>query len=169
MGPLASLSATGTIGVTTLKVGTSLADAKDVPAKVPDQYSVGGVFAESGALFSGTWRTLSLGVTNTSPTLLWLIEGTKGQLRVQVDADAGGVGSFPHVSSPAALFVNGERIALEEENAQFGGNVGRAWAEYARGAVGKYPTFEDALVLKKHVEAIKKSLDQGAKVVVQDM
>ncbi|KZV75187.1 NAD(P)-binding protein [Peniophora sp. CONT] len=168
LGPLASLSATGTISIPTIKVGKSEADSKDVQAKVPDQYSIGGVFADSGALFSGSWRTLPLGATNTAPTLLWLIEGTKGQLRVQVDADVP-VGGFPHVLPPKVLFVNGEKIELEEENSQFGGNTGKAWAEYARGAEGEYPTFADALVLKKHVEAVKKSMAEGVRVAVNDV
>ena len=136
-------------------------------AELPDQYSVGGVF-ESGALFSGVWRSLALGATNTGPTLVWLIDGSKGQLRIQLDSTAAG-GGFPHVQPPPSLFLNGEQIALEKENAEFGGNTGRAWAEYARGNKGSYPTFEDALVVKQHVEAIKESASKGGKVTVSDV
>ena len=53
LGPLDSLSATGVIAIPTVKVGSFVSDpaAKEVPATHPDQYSVSGVFAESGALF----------------------------------------------------------------------------------------------------------------------
>ncbi|VDC01527.1 unnamed protein product [Peniophora sp. CBMAI 1063] len=169
LGPLSSLSAVGSVGVPIIKVGESPEDpnAKDVEAKVPDQYSVSGVF-ESGALFSGSWRTLPITATNTAPVLLWLIEGSKGQLRVEVGAEQPG-GSFPQVWLPTALFVNGEKIELQEENEQLGGNTGRAWAEYARGEEGQYATLEDALLLRKHVEAIKKSMVKGIRVSVNDM
>ncbi|KZV66375.1 NAD-binding Rossmann fold oxidoreductase [Peniophora sp. CONT] len=173
LGPLVSLSATGVIAIPTVKVGTSVSDPalKEVPATLPDQYSVSGVFAESGALFTGSWRSLALGAKSTEPTLLWFIDGSKGQLRVQIDPDSseGLGGAFPHISPPVALFVNGETISLEEENAELGGNVGRAWAAYARGAEGEYPTFEDAHVLKQHIEAVKKSAEVGTRISVGDL
>ncbi|KZV59912.1 NAD-binding Rossmann fold oxidoreductase [Peniophora sp. CONT] len=169
LGPLASLSAVSTIGIPVIKVGESPMDpkAKSVQAKVPDQYAVSGTF-ESGALFSGSWRTIPIDTKNTTPTLVWLIEGSKGQLRVETSADTP-VGGFPHFVPPVALFFNGEKIALEEENAQFGGATGRAWVEYARGDEGEYPTFEDALLLRKHVEAVKRSMVEGIRVPVNDV
>ena len=78
-------------------------------------------------------------------------------------------GSFPHVWAPAAWFVNGEKMELEEENERLGGNTGKAWAEYARGKAGEYPTFEDGLDLRKHVEAVKRSIAAGVRVRVNDM
>ena len=46
-------------------------------------------------------------------------------------------------------------------------NSGRAFMEFAKqDGKGIYPTFEDALVLHKHVEAIRRSLGEGRKIDV---
>ncbi|VDC04717.1 unnamed protein product [Peniophora sp. CBMAI 1063] len=170
VGPLASLSATGVTTIPTVKVGVSPDDeaAKIVSATQPDQYGVNGVFAKSGALFSGTWCTRPLESKTTSPVLLWTISGTKGQIHVRIGSDAF-CGEAPHVYPPEAIFLNEERVSLEEANAEFGGTAGRAWAEYARGEDGEYPTFEDALIVKQHVEALKRGVVEGRRMIASDM
>ena len=87
---------------------------------------------------------------------------------MNIGADIFG-GETRHIYPPTTLLVKGEKISLEEENAMFGGTAGRAWTEYARGREGEYPTFDDAPIVKQHIEALKRSVKAGKRIVVSDM
>jgi predicted dehydrogenase len=165
LGPLETVSVNATTSLAEIIVGAAPDDpgAKRVPARAPDQYAVAGALA-SGALFSGTWRALATG-PHGGPALLFVIDGSEGQIRVQSDNPGAG---FPQVFPPDEMWVNGEKISLEEENKAMGPTA-RAWAEFAKGEEGEYPGLEDAVLLRRQVEAIKKAAETGRKVLVSDI
>ncbi|KAI0028694.1 NAD-binding Rossmann fold oxidoreductase [Vararia minispora EC-137] len=169
LGPLTTINASAVKTVSEIVVGPApgakLGDegVYTVPAQAPDQYGVSGVFT-SGALFVGSWRALSGGPFG-GPALLWTIDGTDGQIRVESEVPTAG---FPQIFAPSELFVNGERVDLAEENEGMP-MTGRAWAEFAKGAEGEYPTLDDALLLRKQVEAIKVAAETGNRVQVSSI
>ena len=65
-------------------------------------------------------------------------------------------------------YVNGEEIDVSGEN-EAETMTARAWRAYAEGRDGDYPTLEDAVVLKQQVEAIRKAVKSGEKVLVADV
>ncbi|KAI0316580.1 hypothetical protein OF83DRAFT_1126117 [Amylostereum chailletii] len=172
LGPLASVSATTATTIPTVKVAAS-ADAPDaesqfVPVQVPDQWAFTGTLADSGALLTASWRTLASAppAQNALPPLTFVVEGTKGQIRVESDRSLA-----PQVHGVERVFLNGAPVDLAAENAVLGSSTGRAWAEFAKGADagGVYPTFEDAVGLHQHVEAIKVSAREGRRVEVSQV
>jgi len=167
LGPLSSLSAIATTATPEITLGPSFGATEGLrtaAATFPDQYAVSGAFsAHAGALFSGTWRALAA-MPSGGPSLVWEVDGTQGRIRVE---SAHPVGGFPHVFAPDKIVINGEEIDVSAENAV--PPTARAWTAFAENKKGTYPTLADALVLQQHVEAIKKSVELGKKVVVADM
>jgi predicted dehydrogenase len=140
-------------------------------AQMPDQVAVSGTFAASGALFSGTWRTPKVSpstkVTEAGKSMtsfIWHIIGTNGQISVEDDAIPSGLST----SGPKTVIVNGQSVDLSRENAEMS-STARQFAEFAKGDEGVYATFEDALVLHQHIEAIKQSAKEGRRVAVSEM
>ena len=127
---------------------------RDVPLTSHDQMSVSGVLA-SGAYASIHFRGGSYKGTN----LLWEVEGTHGELQVK-----GPMGhlqmSFPKLY---ASFDGGDlqEIPINDEQATHV-NVGRAYDEFAKEG-GQYPTWEDAVIRHRMIEAIYKSAKSGMK------
>lgn len=169
LGPIHSLNASSATAFPEIKIAPS-ADAKPgdegvkiVPSKVPDQYALTGVL-ESGALISGAWRTPGSAAPD-SPTLIWLIDGTEGQIRIESTQSTGGFANF----SPAErAWLNGELSDLTEENKATSA-TGLAWEAFANKKEGEYPTFEHAVVVHQHVEAMRVSAREGRKVVVAEI
>ena len=83
-----------------------------------------------------------------------------------------GLGSFIHVGHPK-LVVKGETVPFDGPGEpSIGTNVGRAWAEYAKGVdargepVGRYATFEDAVRVERVLHAIRRSADEGRRITL---
>lgn len=165
LGPLSSLTAAAATTIPEITLGSTFGATeglRSVPAQSPDQYAIAGTFADSGALFSGTWRALSA-MPSGGSGLIWLIDGTAGHARVEFAHPLGG---FPHIVCPDKLVLNGEEIDLGAENDAGGPMTARAWAAYANGSTGEWPTLTDAVVLRQHIESIKQSLSLGKKIDV---
>jgi hypothetical protein len=95
------------------------------------------------------------------PTLLWLIDGTDGQIRIEVSLPTG---SVPHVYPPVEVFLNGQAIDLSTENTV--PPFAAAWKAFAENKKDMYPTLSDAVMLKQHLDAIKQGVVSGGKVLV---
>lgn len=168
-GPLSSLSATsGKWQETTTTIGDDRQPLKDVaPIKYlePDLWSVSGSLAlHPGAIFSGTWRSglpVSDGPHKGRPSLILLIDGSEGYIRVE----ASGIseGQLHIAGAGGRLWLNGEEQQLNDDPLMVG-NTGRNWAEYAKGREGDYPTWDDAIVIHKHLDAIEQSAATGNRV-----
>lgn len=127
---------------------------RDIPLTSHDQMSV------SGVLTSGAYASVHLrGGSYKGTNLLWEVEGTNGELQVR-----GSTGhlqmSFPtlHASFDGEDMIE---IKLHDEQAAHV-NVGRAYDEFAKEG-GVYPTWEDAVVRHRMIEAIYKSAETGTK------
>lgn len=171
VGPLSSLSATsGKWLDTTIPLGDDNQPLKDVePSKhtEPDHQSVSGsLVSHPGAVFTGIWRggiPATGAVDATRPSLYLLIDGSEGFIR----AEATGVmdGQLHIIGAGAKVWLNGEEQKLAEDPPVVG-NTSRNWTEYAKGPEGEYPTWEDAVVLHKHIDAIQRSAKDGKRVTL---
>ncbi|CAF0867621.1 unnamed protein product [Adineta steineri] len=127
---------------------------RNVPLTSHDQMSVSGVLT-SGAYASAHFR----GGTHKGTNLLWEVEGTHGEL--QIKGPSGHIQmSFPTLHAS----FDGEdmtEITIEDEHATHV-NVGRAYEEFAK-PDGVYPTWEDAVIRHRMIEAIYKSAQTGTK------
>ncbi|CAF0921690.1 unnamed protein product [Adineta ricciae] len=125
---------------------------REEPMTSHDQMSV------SGLLTSGAYASIHLrGGSYKGTNLLWEVEGTQGELQIR------GTTGHLQLSSPT-LFAsfNGEdltEIKLDEEHGAHV-NVGRAYDEFAK-KDGIYPSWEDAVVRHRMIEAIYKSAQTG--------
>jgi predicted dehydrogenase len=127
---------------------------RDIPLTSHDQMSV------SGVLTSGAYASVHLrGGSYKGTNLLWEVEGTHGEL--QVTGPTGHLQlSFPTLY---ASFDGGdlEEIPLHDEQATYV-NVGRAYDEFAK-KDGLYPTWDDAVVRHRMIDAIYRSAQTGTK------
>lgn len=140
-----------------------------VPSLQPDQYSLIGNLKGSDALFTAAWRggiptTGDENANKQRPSLTWIIDGDQGWIRME---SKGPMGPFMHVNGLQEVLVNGDLMEIEKGELN---NSGRAFVEFAKEeGKGVYPTFEDAVVVHKHIEAIKKSLKEGRKIEVDSL
>ncbi|KZW03428.1 NAD(P)-binding protein [Exidia glandulosa HHB12029] len=162
LGPLASVSASSARMFNTVDFLST--DGKPygntAPNVVPDNYSFSGPLRDhDGALFSGIWRH---GIPNDAgrPTLIFLIDGDKGYIKIEsCDLSANVV----HVVSPSKIVLNGEEHKIED---QMFGNIQRNWEAFAKGESGTWPTFDDAVDVYKHLDAIERSSEEGRRIDV---
>ncbi|THH18210.1 hypothetical protein EW146_g2745 [Bondarzewia mesenterica] len=165
LGPLSSISATSAQMFNEIKFVDS--DGKPTgettKAVFPDQFAFSGILKDHGAILTATWRG---GITSTKesdrnrPTLIWLIDGEDGHIRVESYHVAG---SLVNIFSPEKVYLNGEEVSVGDGQ-DSAGNIEKNWAEFAKGKEGSYPTFEDAVVVYKHVDAIETSAREGRRV-----
>jgi len=73
--------------------------------------------------------------------------------------DLQGAGVFFNVFDPK-LYLNGELVEIDGHGGVIE-NLGRAWAEFAKGADGKYATIEDAVKNRQLLAAIARSGKEG--------
>ncbi|OBZ74331.1 hypothetical protein A0H81_05768 [Grifola frondosa] len=134
-------------------------DERGVKSNSADQLAFTGILRDSGAILTATWRggisTTTLSDKGT-PSLLWIIDGDKGHIRVESTAPTG---IFLQSFMPDKVFLNGEEVNVLEEDTL--SNTGRAFEEFAKGSEGIYPTFDDAVVFKRHVDAFARSAKEG--------
>ncbi|CAF1371181.1 unnamed protein product, partial [Didymodactylos carnosus] len=127
---------------------------RDVPLTPHDRMSV------SGVLTSGAYALVRIrGGSYKDTNLLREIEGIHGELQVR------GSTGLMQLSSPTlcASFDGGdmEEITPQDEQGALV-NAGRAYDEFAKKG-GLYPTWEDAVVRHRMIEAIYKSAETGTK------
>lgn len=164
LGDFASLSATGVSHYPISAVidgSTGKPTGETRPSTSgPDHFSVTGTL-KSGVLANLTWRGGIKGTTPGRLVLLWEIDGEEGSIRLQSSELWG---SFIPISNPE-LFVNGEKVEVEESKEGVVGMVSKNWAEFAKGdAEGRHATIDDAVRIKRLVEAIDESLETGTRV-----
>lgn len=157
LGPFTSVSATLAVQYPTAELGDQLGNpaGKPIPQSSPTQVAFSGTLA-SGVVASFHWRGGEDGGKADSP-LLWVIDGETGSIRVESDSPHG---AYVHIYDPE-LYVDGEKLELESDGLT---NPGRAWVEFAKGGVGDFPDLEDAVKLKRLLEAIKTSAREGKRV-----
>jgi len=167
LGPLASIfSTTAQLFEETQIFDGDRPTGETVKTQSPDQFAFSGVLRDSGAILNASWRS---GISCTKETdknratLIWIIDGEDGHIRVESTHLSGGA---IHVSPPLKVYLNGEEVSVFEGEDKLG-NTGRAWQEFAKGPEkGFYPTFDDAVVNYKYVDAIARSAKEGRRVDV---
>lgn len=65
------------------------------------------------------------------------------------------------------IWLNGELIKVDGEDGM--SSVARSFMEFAKGKESEYPTFEDAVLVHKHVEALKRSAAEGKKIEIDSL
>ncbi|KAF5368990.1 hypothetical protein D9758_002832 [Tetrapyrgos nigripes] len=165
VGDFQSVSATSTIRYpTSAIVGLDgKPTGETVTNKVPDHIAFSGILSSrdprsptSGALINVVWRA-GYKSTPGRQQFIWEIDGEEGSIRITEETVAAG---FVHVKDPK-VYLNGELVEVETG---LHGNIGSAWSEFAKGAEGVYPTIEDAVKLRRLLDAIQLSADTGKRV-----
>ncbi|KAH9918467.1 hypothetical protein B0H21DRAFT_827579 [Amylocystis lapponica] len=110
---------------------------------------------ESGAVLGFHYRggLEAMGGKAGKP-LVWTIDGEKGTVLLEEDPESKSMRTSRH-------YLNGEKVVIAPDGKT---NTGRAWAEFAKGPGGKYPTLDDAVQAKKIVNAIARSAEEGKKI-----
>ncbi|PPR05202.1 hypothetical protein CVT24_010302 [Panaeolus cyanescens] len=97
-------------------------------------------------------------------TVRWEIEGEKGHILLESENI---FGAFINVTSPR-LFLNGEEVAVlgvQSGASEAVGILVDQWKEYAKGEQeGKYATIDDAVILRRTLDAIAQSAREGKRV-----
>ena len=167
LGPLSSVSATSTQlfgDITVVDDVNFVPTGETVKNLSDDQYSYSGVLKNSGAILTVVMRggiTTSQETDNDKPTFIWLIDGDKGYIRVEA---TGARGSHIYIGLPVKVVLNGEVIDVSAEQ-NLPSIIGKSFEEFAKGpGEGIYPSFDDAVKVHKHVEAIIQSAKEGRRV-----
>jgi len=133
-------------------------ELKKVPKTSHDYLAV------SGTLLNGCITTIVYrnGASPTGKNLYWEINGTKGSLLME-----GSLG-FPNISHPTLKFASteeGSELQLIDVETPDGvaGNVGQAYEAFADCRDGDFPTFDNALIRHRMLEAIYESDRKGTR------
>ncbi|PBK79384.1 NAD(P)-binding protein [Armillaria gallica] len=162
LGPIDSISATAVVQHTSSQVvspdGTPTGEV--IPVDSPSQVAVTGTL-KSGAVISLHWRAGLETPSNVKAAtpLLWIIDGTKGSIRIESDHPWA---ALVEMYEPTHLWANGEEVKVEDDGKT---NEGRAWEEYLKGeGAGDYPNLQHAVKIKSIIDAIWRSAEGGVKV-----
>ncbi|KAH9926364.1 hypothetical protein B0H21DRAFT_839432, partial [Amylocystis lapponica] len=113
----------------------------------------------------GSWVSLSRGLEamggKAGKPLVWTIDGEKGTVLLEGDPESKVCG-YINEDEPT-LYLNGEKVVIAPDGKT---NTGRAWAEFAKGPGGKYPTLDDAVQAKKIVDAVARSAEEGKRIAI---
>ncbi|KAH9919222.1 NAD-binding Rossmann fold oxidoreductase, partial [Amylocystis lapponica] len=117
---------------------------------------------ESGAVLGFHYRggLEAMGGKAGKP-LVWTIDGEKGTVLLEGDPESKVCG-YINEDEPT-LYLNGEKVVIAPDGKT---NTGRAWAEFAKGPGGKYPTLDDAVQAKKIVDAVARSAEEGKRIAI---
>ena len=139
-----------------------------VSSDVPDLVSI------IGELDSGASMSISLRrgqQFKDSPGFLWNIHGELGEIRVTASSPA-----FVSLDAIVKVEVHSfakdevEEIKWEPHGASLpppARNIGALYEQFALGANGQYPDFDDAVKRHRYIEAVYKSSDEGKRVSYQ--
>ena len=157
LGEFTSLSATTAIRRTKTRV---IETGEEIPADTPDQIAVTGIL-ENGAVASAHFRGGTLPGTN----FLWEINGTKGD--IQITAPGASLAVF-ELSVKASKGENGplEELVIPAAynllpDASLGPIPTNTGQNYPLILSGHAPTFEDALIRHRMIDAIEDSAATG--------
>jgi len=126
-----------------------------VSPDAPDQIAFTGLF-KSGAISSSIIRG-GLPSTKGRKQFLWEIDGEEGSIRMEGD-DIGS--AFINMTNPK-LYVNGDLVEIPQVSGA-ADNVASAWEAFAKGE--GYATLDDAVHLRKLLDAIDRSSKEGIAV-----
>lgn len=159
LGEFTGLSATTATRRPTTKI---IETGEEVPLKIADQVAVTGIL-QNGAVANVHFRGGHLAGTN----FFWEINGTKGD--IQISAPGGSLAVFD-LTIKASTGENNTMEILEVPASynlvpdkfldRIPTNVGQNYQLIQQGIA---PTFEDALIRHRMIEAIEKSAETGAK------
>ncbi|KAK7027540.1 transcription regulator gal80 [Paramarasmius palmivorus] len=102
-------------------------------------------------------------LTEHGAGMFWVIDGEKGTLKIVADGMKGP--SF--LLAQPEVWVNGEKFDVEEDGEKE--RIAKNWERFADGKEGEYATVEDALKVKKVIEAVFVSGREGRRVSVEEV
>ncbi|EXJ54647.1 hypothetical protein A1O7_09988 [Cladophialophora yegresii CBS 114405] len=129
---------------------------RTVDNDTPDQVSI------TGTLLNGAVATIVYqgGQSPTEKGLYWEIRGTKGSLIIE--GPNGLLEMFPTTLKFVGQGGQPEEIETEVA-ADWAYNVDKAWDAFVSRGLGTVPTFEDALVRHRMIDAIHRSHEKGTR------
>lgn len=169
LGPFAEVTASGAIRYPT----GHFVDAEGKPTDRVFHSTVHDQISLSGILKDGVFASIHsrAGIACTGPRgagrrkLQWIIDGEDGTIELTNRESEGLMGPFMGFTEKD-VFLNGEKVVLEETEVDQLGNSGKAWLEFAKGEKGKYLTMDDAVRIHHVLDAALTSITEGKKVVL---
>lgn len=166
-GFLYALGATGFSSVSaTTKIAfpsATLTDADGQPTQTvtntnPDQVAFTGILRDLDAIVSINFRGGMKSVPGRGG-LTWTIDGEVGTIKLECQS------TLVNIFEPV-LTLNGEVVEVNAEGVfsakGMAGNIPREWNEFAKGS--GYSTIEDALEIKRIIDAVKCSAEMGKRI-----
>ena len=111
------------------------------------------------------------GLSTTGPrgrgrrVLQWIIDGEDGTIEVTNREDDRLQGVWIPMTGKD-VYINGDKLELEETEVDQLGSAGKAWLEFAK---GKYTTIDDAIRMHRVVDAALTSISTGKKITLWNM
>lgn len=154
LGDLDTVSATTTQHYTTVSVlgDGNKPTGKTATPDAPDQIAFTGLL-KSGAISSATFRA-GLPASQGRRQFLWEIDGEEGSIRLESDE----IGSFFINMRSPKLYLNGELVDVPQVSGP-SDNLTSAWEAFAKG--DGYATLEDALRIRRILDAVTQSAQEG--------
>lgn len=169
LGPFAEVTASGTIRFPT----GHFVDAEGKPTDKVFHSNVHDQISLAGTLKDGVFVSIHsrAGLAYTGPRgagrrkLQWVIDGEDGTIELTNRESEGIMGTLMGYTEKD-VFLNGEKLVLEETEVDRLGNSGKAWLEFAKGAEGRYTTIDDAVRIHRVLDAVLTGIYEGKKVVL---
>jgi len=158
-----SVSSTTKIAYPTASVVDSAGDETETLVTTnPDQVAFSGILKETGAIASITLRSGMKSLPGRSG-FTWIIDGEEGTITLENPNTF--ISSFEPV-----LSLNGEVVEVDTTESEMSelsekgaaGNVARSWANFAKGS--GYTTIEEAVQVKKIIDAVIRSAKEGKRI-----
>ncbi|KAG5644486.1 hypothetical protein DXG03_008313 [Asterophora parasitica] len=141
--------------------GAPIAGEDQLTVTAPDHYAYTGVL-KSGAVASVVWRA-GLKSTPGRRQFLWEIDGEEGSIKLESDEP---LAAFINFKEPT-LWLNGEKVEVDGAENPTIGNLRAEWEEFAKGEQGNYATLEDAVRNRTVLDAIRRSGEEGKRIVLE--
>ncbi|KAJ3539292.1 hypothetical protein NM688_g6384 [Phlebia brevispora] len=93
----------------------------------------------------------------------WIIDGEDGTIEVKNRESDGQWGAF-FTFTEKDVYLNGDKIELDEKGVNELGQAGKAWLEFAKGEAGQYTTLDDAVRVHRTLDAAAVSISEGKRV-----
>ena len=170
LGSFKEVTASSTVRFPTCALldGTGSPTGELVPVTSPDQVAL------VGTLASGVFVTIHIraglpatGAHGAGRKLFqWIIDGEEGTVEVTNRPEDKDMGAF-FTLTEKDVYLNGEKVDLEETEVDELGQTGKAWWEFAKEqGDAKYTTIADAVRIHTVVDAAQRSIQVGERIVL---
>ncbi|KAI0685360.1 NAD-binding Rossmann fold oxidoreductase [Cytidiella melzeri] len=168
LGTFAEVSATGAIRFPTVHVidpSTGQTVGGPITKTAHDQVILSGILKGRAPEHDGVVANIHYqGGVDLAEPFRWIIYGEDGT--IEIKCAKGTHGDFAS-SGEKDVYLNGEKLELEEIEVDKLGGTGKAWLEFSKGRDGgSYESLDDAVDAYRVLDAALTSIREGKKIVI---